>query len=51
MPPTHLLQSPVDLLRRQEMTEPTATTTVHLINILLLLELLELQCHHSKYFF
>ena len=53
MPPTHLLQSPVDLLRRQEMREglwsltEATTATAHLIDILLVLEL---QCHHKKYF-
>ena len=53
MPPTHLLQSPVDLLRRQEMREglwsltEAAAATAQLIDILLLLEL---QVHHKKYF-
>ena len=56
MPPTHLLQSPVDRLRCQEMREglwslteaaTSTSNTVHLINILLVLEL---QCHYKKYY-
>ena len=52
IPPTHLLQSPVDLLRRQEMREclwsltEATTATVHLINIVLVV----LQGHSRKYF-
>ena len=52
LPPTHLLQSPVDLLRRQEMREclwsltEATTATVHLINIVLVV----LQGHSKKYF-
>ena len=56
MPPTHLLQSPVDRLRCQEMREglwslteaaTSTSNTVQLINILLLLEL---QGHCKNYF-